>query len=270
MCRRNTEDPLLRTFFDKYNLHLLSIPRANTAVGDLYIHDGEHTSASGSVTHFLEPALKIPAGAADEQMADVSGQISQAVSVKAGFGLLESFLTALGAAGIVTKARAGLEAKGAATLRFRFKGATRDSVDAMLLGSKLARHTLKKNHALYRKDYRYYLVTAVVRSPSISIVAESNRARAVDLDVKALKSGAKAAVRVEQSDKGEVTFAGKKKLAFGVELYELVLDPERHTLKLRLPPGVVRVRTVAGPAAAPAVAPAVIGGPDANAFLEIH
>lgn len=270
MCKRNTDDPLLRMFLDKYGLHLLYVPKENVAVGDLCVHDGERTSRPGKVTYFLEPPLEMPPVTVGENMADVSGMVSHGVSARVGLGLLEGFLTALGAAGIVNKVRASYEARNANVLKFRFARATRDSVDVLLLGSKLIRHKLVEDHPLYEEGYRYYLVTAVARTPSISIIAENAKTKAVNVDVGAMQiADVATGVSVEKSSEGEVTFVGGKSLAFGVELHELLYDTKRNKLKLKLPPGAIRVLRGAREASGRLVEPAFIGGVEGDVFLTI-
>jgi hypothetical protein len=253
-------------FLDRYGLHLLSIPRENVAVGDLYVHDGRRTSAPGSVTGFLQPPLQLPPVRAGEDMANVAGTMSDSVSLGIGFGLLESFLAALGTPGLLTMARAGFESGGARTLRFRFAQATRDSLDAVELGGRMVPHRLMAGHALFSEDHSYYVVTAVARSRSISTVVHDEQSTSVSLGVDALKAlEAKGGVVVSQSADGEVTFTGRKPLAFGVELFELTAETETGRLRLRLPPDAVKVR--AGERVL--VRPAFIGGDDGDVFLNL-
>jgi len=267
MCNRNTQDPLLRIFLDKYNLNLLSIPREKATVGDLYVHDGKRVSTPGSVTYFLDPPMKMPTINAGESMADVTGKITNRISIDVGFGLLEGFLSVMGAASFVTRIRASYEAKKAKALRFRYTQAVRDSVDVMRVGSMLIRRKIKEGHALYSKDMRYYLVTAVARSPSISVTVESEDTKLVNIDIGFLNA-AKTSIGVSaaKSEEGEVTYSGEKNLAFGVELYELQYDTKRNTLKLALPTGAIQVRG----ARTPVAKPAFIGGPQESAFISIQ
>jgi hypothetical protein len=170
--RRNTEDPLIRTFIDKYNLHLLSVPRANAAIGDLYRYDGRQVSSPGKISYFLEPVFEISNITAEERMADISGIISREIDINFGIEFLEGFLTAMGAGGIINKVRSGYESKNTRALKFRFADITRDSTDPFWLGEEISDYTIKKESAMYGESYRYFLVTSVVRSPSISIIAE--------------------------------------------------------------------------------------------------
>lgn len=272
MIKRNTNDPLLRIFLDRYNLHLLSTPRENAGVGDLYVYDGERVSTPGNVTHFLEPPFKMPDIITGEDMADVTGRVSNGISANVGLGLLENFLNAMGAIGIVNKVRASYETNGAKTLKFHFAQAKRDYVDVMLIGRELVNHRIMEEHALYSRGYYYYLVTAVVHSPSISIIAEDYNAKSMNIDLEGMKLlESSGGVLAEKSNDREVTFTGRKSLAFGVELYELRYDATRKTIKIHMPQDAIPMK---GPPILKTTfstpKPAFIGGTEGGVFINVQ
>ncbi len=201
-----------------------------------------------------------------ETMADVIGKVSNSLSIDVGLGLLEGFLIAMGAGSIITKLQNSYEVKGAKTLKFRFSQATRDYINVMEIGNKLIKHHIMEEHALYVEGYHYYLVTAVARSPSISIMAEDNNSILMNIDLEAMKIiDVSAGASVTKSNEGEVTFAGKKSLAFGVELYELKYDVKSKTLKLLLSDTAIRVRGKRSVAPKPVF----IGGSEGNVFITV-
>jgi hypothetical protein len=56
--KSDTDDPLMRLFLEKYRLNLLSVPRENTSVGDVYIIDDKSikfASPLGNIQYFLDP-----------------------------------------------------------------------------------------------------------------------------------------------------------------------------------------------------------------------
>jgi hypothetical protein len=221
---RKTRDPLLDLMLEKYNLNLLSIPRENASVGDLYMQEGnlQRISTPGNVSNFLRGQFQMPAVRTGETMGDVSGTTSRDASGKAGINFLEGFLNALGPAGLGTKVKGSYEGRSLSKITFTFQNPTRDYVDAFDLGKKLIDHTIMEENALYGKDRRYYIVTAVAKSPSISILTEGNSKQLVDIDVEVMKVvDASGGVSVENKAAGQVTFKGSKNLAFGVELYDL-------------------------------------------------
>lgn len=105
MCKRTTTDPLVRAFLDRYGLNLLQIPRADVAVGDLYAVRGDRALPPGRVTDFLTPPPRLPR-VRREPLADLTDVVSDAVSVHAGLGLFEGFLTALAAGAVSGRVRA--------------------------------------------------------------------------------------------------------------------------------------------------------------------
>src|SRR2546425_2350227 len=186
MRKRTTNDPLIRAFLDRYGLNLLAVPREGAKVGDLYVEDRNGVSAPGSVVSFVDPPLVLPRQKRNEVMADVAGLVSDEVDIKTGLGLLEGFLVAVGAGAIVDKVRAEYEAARARTIRFRFPDATRDSVDPIELGTRLEEHKLAEDHPLWAPANRYYLVTAVARTSSITVRAGTGESESVDLEIGAL------------------------------------------------------------------------------------
>lgn len=92
--KRNNEDPLVKTFVDKYHLHLLSIPRENVSIGDMYMDDNRQVTSPGSITDFLD-GFRLPPIKAGETMADVSGKVSNGINANAGMGFLKAFLPPL-------------------------------------------------------------------------------------------------------------------------------------------------------------------------------
>jgi hypothetical protein len=269
VCKRSTTDPLFRMFLDRYGLNLLSIPREKAAVGDLYVFDGRRTSAPGNVSYFLDSPVELPSPTKGEHMADVAGEISDGVSLKAGLGFLEGFLAALGAAGVVGNVRAGYEGRKAESLRFHLDDATRDFVDTLQLGRALAGRRLAQDHPMWSESNQYFLVTAVARTRSITVIAKDDRSRAVDVDVDALKvATASTDVSVERSSDVGVTYRGARRLAFGVELLKLSFDPARQSIVLSIPEEGVPVRS-GDLAPDPQLGRDFIGSPDADAFLSL-
>ncbi|HZD82526.1 MAG TPA: hypothetical protein VE076_06590 [Nitrososphaeraceae archaeon] len=224
-----SKDPLLKNILDKYHLNLLSVPRENASVGDLYVQDGnvQHLSSPGSVSNFLEPKFEIPQVRIGETMADISGTSTRAESTKVGLDVLEGFLNALGPVGLGSKVRGSYERDNKQTIKFSFTSATRDYVDPILLGSKLGEGQYKFNtkNALYAEDRKYFVVTAVAKSGSFAISAEGDRKQLMDIDAEVKQLiNTTAGVSIESSGSGQITFKGNKSLVFGVELFELKYD----------------------------------------------
>jgi hypothetical protein len=247
MCRRDTTDPLLRTFLDVYRINLLAVPRANARVGDLYVRRGQATSAPGFIGHVLATELELPPVAQDEDLSDLRGRLSRSVALKAGLGLLEGFLGALGAQLASARVKASYENGKTRALRFQLADASRSSLDPFLLGKKLRGARLDPENPFVQDGQRYYVTTAIVWASALVIVAEDDANAAVDVDVGAGLIDAETGVSVVKGGAGELRYQGKQPLAIGVELHELLYDPKEKRFLMQFANDIVRVRS-AGPA----------------------
>lgn len=266
MCQRTTPDPLLRKFLYQYGLHLLAIPRAGAEVGDVYIYDGQRTAPAGSLRNLLDPPLEL-SPQRDEPMSDVAGRMTRAVEVKAGLGLLEAFLSAIGASGIVQSVRAGYQRHNVRTLSFAFEHPVRDHIDILELGAALDSRRLRASHAIDPERFRFYVTASTARSRSLSVQARTESHSAVDVsgDV-AHVVDVNSKVQVESKVDGTVTYAGEQPLTFGVELYELSRDQDAQVLRLAMPRESLAVRGSLGSRPPRAI----IGDPAGDALLTIH
>ena len=275
MCKRDTTDPLVRLLLDKYKLHLLLYPREDATVGDVYQHYDGATYAPGRYDALLAPPFKFPQLHAGEKVADISGTASNAVSAKVGLGLLENFLAAIGSVGWIEKLNLSIDGKGAKNLKFHFARPTRDYVDPLQLELALRDHKLDPKKSLFDAKRRYFITTAVMRSNALSITAQDDNAKSLNVEIEALRAvSADAGVKMEKDAQNEITFSGRKSLAFGIELHELRYDPSKRRNQLGLMGTSeairVRARANAGDELAPTSA-SFIGDPKTgDIFLEVR
>ena len=222
MCKRTSSDPLVRLILDRYRVNLLSVPRRRADCGQVYIRNGRRVSPGVDIRWLVEPAVELPPVYEDEPLADLAASMSDAVRAKIGLGLLESFLAAIGAGALGPRIGAHYENRGTARLRFRITDARMDSVDPGSLGLALAGRRLRDDQPLVRKGNDYFITTGVVRSPSISVVAEDERGRVIDLaaEVTAIVDG-QAGISSQVTGAAEVTYTGAEPLAVGLQLCEL-------------------------------------------------
>jgi hypothetical protein len=91
-----------------------------------------------------------------------------------------------------------------------------------MIGVKLKDYTVMKENAVYAKDRRYYLVTAVAKTSAISIISQDASERNIDIGASIMSlikpSGG---LKIQTSNEGLITYQGEKNLAFGIELGEL-------------------------------------------------
>jgi hypothetical protein len=266
MCKRTTTDPLVRQFLDRYKLNLLAVPRENARCGQIYLRSGTRVSSAVDVTELLDAPTSLPPQFDDERLGDLAGFLSDGVSLDVGLGLLQGFLTAIGAGAVVSEVSAGYRRADSASLRFRFTRPTRDSIEPGALGSALEGRRFRHTHPLVQPDNEYFITAAVARSRSISVVAEDRRSRTVELGAEVVAAvNAHAGVTLESAATGEVTFEGEVPLAFGLELYELRVDADGQ--KLSMLPQDSRDALKAGKPAPPP--PPVFVAPDDEALLAV-
>jgi hypothetical protein len=224
MCKRTTTDPLVRAFLDRYGLNLLMVPREGAAIGDLYVTQGPRVLPPARVEEFLQPAVTLPP-ARQEVLADLAAVTSRKMSWGAGIGFLEGFLTALGAFPLVESAKTEYRRSDVTWLAFRFTNCRRIFTDLSAVGARLVGRQPHPDHPLRSPGSRYYMTTAVVQSPSLSVRAEQADGRAPKIDISLLRAvGVSASVSVAQTGAAELKYEGKRRLAIGVELIELTFD----------------------------------------------
>ena len=243
MCRRDTNDELIRKFLDRYQVNLLSMPGRRVQCGSVYIKQGKRITAPGLLSEIITPELTLESPYVEDDLADLSGTWSGSVSLTVGVKLLSNFLIALGAGGVIDKLQASAKETSARNVAFRFKKVSRESLSPVGLGTALVGHQFVQAHPWVQDGNQYFAVAAVLRSASISIQGRDKQDSAVGLGAGlATVADADATVRVEQGSDSEVTYHGRDPLAIAVELYELRWDTDRQGLVFQLPAGVGPLR----------------------------
>jgi hypothetical protein len=270
MCRRDTTDPVLRLMLDRYRLHLLSVPRADAAVGDVYVRDGHAVVSPGNVRHLVAPPLEVVADRGPERMADISGEATTMFSASAGLGFLEGALAAMGAAGVVQQLRGELERERVRSVRFSFTDVFRSWTDVLEIGQRIWRHRVDPRQTLAGPGRRYFLVTATASTDTIEIAGEREDGIAPKVDVESLVGSVGGKVSAQRTSGGSVQFFGEEPLVFGVELHELLYDEEARTLRLKVASRPMALRGESAEAQpGPVVEPAVLGAPEDDLLLAV-
>ena len=132
MCRRNTEDPLVRTFLDRYGLNLLKVPRRDAKCGDMYIQNNGRVVGPVNPEHLLKPTPELPRKNVEEPLADLNGVVSGGYEAGAGLDFLSRIIAIIGAplvASFLGSLKSCYSQARATTLHFKILAPTRDSVD---------------------------------------------------------------------------------------------------------------------------------------------
>lgn len=262
VLKRRSNDPMVK-LLNAYEMSLLRPPNENEAVGDLLIYYEGKTRTPGRITGLLNPPLEMPP-LLSERLPNFSGSVLSNVTFDEGFSWLEGFFNALRIVGVSGKLELQFKKEQASQISFRFSDVTRDRVDVIELGAELENPEFRIKNPFYDGKSQYYLVTAVAKSPSISIKVKS-------ADGKVLSLGAEipnildnsTGVSIKENADQEITIEGKR-LAFGIQTYEMRYNPKLQRLTFT-PTGIIRV----GTQEKPDLKPALIGGPDGNVFVNI-
>jgi hypothetical protein len=240
------DDPLLKFIMEQYQLNLLSVPREKSSLGDVYIREGDNKRLSfpSHISSFLEPHFEMPLPIVDETFGNnLSGITSNEIDASIGLEFLEGFLNVLSIGSLGTKIRAYFEEKSARNIRFNFGNATRDSVQPELLKNELGRYHVKEDSNLSEEGRRYYIVTGLAKSPSISIIVEGNDQKRLDINAQAAGiSNFSTDVSIQKYEEGKTIFNGKKRLVFGVELFELEFNSIAKRFRMKLVEEVFKIR----------------------------
>jgi hypothetical protein len=241
------DDPLLKYIMDQYQLNLLSVPREKSSLGDVYIREGDSKRLSfpSHISSFLEPHFEMPPPTIDETFGNnISGITSDEIDAKIGLEFLEGFLNVLGIGSLGTSIRAYFEKNGARRIRYNFADATRDSVQPELLRTELGRYHVKEDSKLSAEgERRYYINTGLAKSPSISIIVEGINQKRLDIDAQAAGiSNFSSDISIQKSEEGKIIFSDKKRLVFGVELFELEYNNATKRFRLKMTEEVFKVR----------------------------
>ena len=265
MCRRDTNDILIRRFLDRYQVNLLSMPGRRVRCGSVYIKQGGRITAPGSLDDIIEPTVTLPDPFPEDDLADLSGTWSNSVSLKVGIGLLENFLNALGAAGLIDKLKASVKETSVRNIAFRFKQVSRESLTPTALGAALADHHLARSNPWVRDGNQYFAVASVLRSGSISIQGRDKQDSAADLGVGvASVADVDAGVEVQREGKSDLTYSGSNPLAIAVELYELSWDDERQEFAFQTQKGPLHILGIR-----PGESPDPAFADEQDAFIEV-
>jgi hypothetical protein len=239
MCRRDSNDVLVRKFLNDYQVNLLSMPGRRVQCGSVYIKQGKRITAPGLLSEIIAPKLTLESPFVEDDLADLSGTWSASVSLTVGIKLLSNFLNALGASGlIINKLQASVKEANVRSVAFRFQKVSRESLSPAGLGTALVGHHFVPAHPWVAEGNRYLAVASVLRSASISIEGRDQQDSAVSLGAGlATVADTDATVQVDRKSESEVTYSGGDPLAIAVELYELRWDSNRQGFIFMTPAG---------------------------------
>jgi hypothetical protein len=231
------EDPSL-TYLNRLGYNVVRLPRTGLLPLEvLGCEIGRPPEPIGPLPSVWQSALAPP----PVTLGDASTVTGKSTSnIKIGFRLkiLEGVLGAMGAA----VPQVSLAYSRARTVRFEFKEPEIKKIDPLVVGNYLAKGDLNTANPVVQRymlsdETQAYIITEVLLSKAIRVVALDESETSAKLDLKMLQDGVGANVEVKAigAEEGDVTYQGKQFLAFGYKAHEIVYSGKEWNVR-RLEP----------------------------------
>jgi hypothetical protein len=227
MCK----DPALLRLA-QYGYNAIRLPRENIRPLDVLMN-AKTIERLGPISDFCEAgtATPIPTRSA---AAPLDGVSSNALNLGAGLEVLAGFL------GLTSSSSAGFGVayKGASRLRFHFDAPSVDGIDPSALDKWLRKTRLVQQSMLVdilrkSKPPAALVITEILTSREFSVEALEKDGGSSEASIPAIEQvlGASAKFSVDRRREGQLTYSGKRHLAFGFKAFELGFDSGHFALK---------------------------------------
>jgi hypothetical protein len=194
----------------EYRFTAVELPRRDLAPADVVFRsNGDFDQKVGSIPMLFSSAPELPLTTSGEP----------------GLGL--KILGALFGAG-AGKLGADLEAKNAKTLAVTYEEVTQDSLAVLELQTWLEEAQIKTSRQAtdWLNQEKLAAVTAVLRTATLSIVAQRESGVAIELDVPQIQGLVEGGAKVSagSGDSSKITFTGEEPIAFGFQAFVMLFD----------------------------------------------
>lgn len=209
----------------EYRFTALELPRRDVAPTDvLFRSNGAFNQKVGNLSMLFSSDSGLPATTSGEP----AGSISRTHTNKVEAGIGFKILGALFGGGPDSKLGADLKAKRARSFSVTYEDVTQDSLPVLelQLWLQLARIRGAKQAEEWLDKEKLAAVTAVLRTATLSIVAEGENGASIALNVPEIKGlvGGDAEVSAQSTDSSKITFTGKEPIAFGFQAFVMEFD----------------------------------------------
>jgi hypothetical protein len=251
-------DPILTQLKDKgYNV--IRLPRLGIRPLDVLAGTNSELDHLGALHTVWTSSTKEPVPYEPRATSNIAGGTSRAIKASLGLSILNDLLAGFGVSAPKVKTAFGQTR----TLTFKYDQPKQWGIAPFEIGSYLAAGDLAEGNPVLDKhlrDSRLYLITEILLSNSLTVVAEAKTSSNTAVDGNMLKDAvqAKLDVSVEEGEQSSITFAGKHDVAFGFKAFELSFSDGKWTIGEFAEPGSISFDT-AKLTADPA--PVLFGGP---------
>lgn len=220
------QDPSL-TMLAKYGYNVVRVPRTGIEPLEVLGRDRDGIEQLGQLPVIWDTGAKVPDVKDSNVAAEIKTVRTATLKFSLGLRVLEDILGALGA----TVPRLGFAYGGTRSLQFSFQNILISKVDPFDVGQFLKAGDLQVGNPWVDRYFLddaadAYVVTEVLKSDSVTVIADSKGSTSVGLDVKAIQNAVGADVKVEAGtgSTSEVTYKGLKHLTFGFKAFLIGYD----------------------------------------------
>jgi hypothetical protein len=216
------KDPSV-TFLNKWGYNVVKLPRAGIEPMDVVGKD-QLSQWLGPLSSIWTTSVPVPMPGPPEPAANVNGQKTDALDLSVGLGVLSNVLAAFGASTpslstAFTRAR---------KVQFSYTDVVRSEVPVFAAGGYLVAGQLHTDNPAVQRYFQdpnceAFLITAVLKSASITVTASDEHGTEVDVDVPALYGmvSGKVGVKASGNASSTVTFTGTTPVTFGFALQQV-------------------------------------------------
>ena len=210
------KDPSI-TFLNKFGYNVVKLPSAGIEPLDVV---GVDRSAQllGPLSSVWTSKNSKPVPSPPRSASTVNGQKTDALDLSLGLSVLSNALAAFGA----TVPSLDATYSKASSVQFAYTNVTITSVSPLDAGNYLAGGSLQTENPTVENYFQNpkcqaYLITSVLRSDSISVIASDSHGAGITVDVPAISQivGAKVGVKPSAASNSTVTYSGPEPVTFG-------------------------------------------------------
>jgi hypothetical protein len=266
--KRTSKDPLVRALLDSHKFNLLSVPRKNAAVYDVYVGKGRNILPPSRLADLFNKPPALPDPQVEKPFKAPDKTFSSLLEVNVVARLVGKLFAANNASLAEGTMSAEIQSKGGHTGRIKFRDVIRDYVGPIAVHRDLSNAPLPAGAIDFLNGRQIYLTVGVVRAKGleIEVVDEGRNVVKGDIDVskfaEAAKVSASVGVTASRSQSGTLLFDGPGYIAVGVELVELTVDPSGTLRVGDMPPALDIMDAIEVPYA-------FIGAPDGPIFADL-
>jgi hypothetical protein len=219
------------TYLNKLGYNVVRVPRKGIEPLDVLGRDRSGIALLGRLDQVWTSKNAIPTVGAPQPATNVNGQRTSELSPSLGIQVLSNVLKAIGA----EVPELSFAFKRAKKLQFAFDNVTSTTVVPLEVGRFLAAGDIDaKNpvidHYFTDQDSEAFVITEVLKSDQVSLVALDEANNKLTIDVPSIKQvvGAKVEVSSVGSDSTEIKFKGVDAVTFGFKAFSIAYDGKWH------------------------------------------